>query len=153
MKAYLMSIVFAVLISVFAGMILPDKWDKYIKIITGLIIISTIVTPLQKAWNFSYDGNIREYNDIKFDAEEYRSQLISEELSKKIKEDISKRLSEEFHINPEIRVLVGTNEDNEITGVKKIELNGDNLSDKAADRLKEIYAPEEVIINGVKKIN
>ena len=149
MKTYFMSIMFAVLISVFAGMILPDKWDKYIKIITGLIIISTIVTPLKKTWDFNYDEYLLKYDEIETDGTEYQRQLITKELGNKIKNDISDRLSEEFQVDPEVKVTIGIDQENKITGVKIIELNGDDLSDKIYDRLMEIYAPEEVIINGV----
>ena len=153
MKTYFMSIMFAVLISVFAGMILPDKWDKYIKIITGLIIISTIITPLKKSWDLNYNEYTLKYDEIETDAAQYRQNLVVNELSNKIKNDIEQRIFDEFGSRPQVSVSVGVNSENEITGIERIELNGDNLSDEISARLTEIYAPQEVIINGSKKNN
>ena len=71
MKEYLMRIVGAVLICVFTDMALPDKWSKYIKIITGLIIISTIASPLERPLNLNFTKYFKESEKLEIDGEEY----------------------------------------------------------------------------------
>lgn len=153
MKSYLMSITGAVLISVFSNVILPEKWNKYIKVITGLIIISTIISPLKISWDFEYDKQFKIPQNIEIDAKDYSLGLIKQELKERVDEDIKKRLKEEFSKNIIADSDIGINLDGEITGVEKIRISGDEISGTAVKRLQEIYAPKEVIVNGKKRNN
>lgn len=153
MKSYLMSITGAVLISVFSNVILPEKWNKYIKVITGLIIISTIISPLKISWDFEYDKQFKIPQNIEIDAKDYSLGLIKQELKERVDEDIKKRLKEEFSKNIIADSDIGINLDGEITGVERIRISGDEISGTAVKRLQEIYAPKEVIVNGKKKNN
>lgn len=153
MKSYLMSITGAVLISVFSNVILPEKWNKYIKVITGLIIISTIISPLKISWDFEYDKQFKIPQNIEIDAKDYSLGLIKQELKERVDEDIKKRLKEEFSKNIIADSDIGINLDGEITGVERIRISGDEISGTAVKRLQEIYAPKEVIVNGKKRNN
>lgn len=153
MKSYLMSITGAVLISVFSKVILPEKWNKYIKVITGLIIISTIASPFKLSWDFDFDKQFKMPQNIETESEEYSLELIKQELKKRVDEDIKKRIKEEFSKNITADVDIGVNLDGEITGVERIRISGDEISGNAIERMHEIYAPKEVIVNGKKKNN
>lgn len=153
MKSYLMSITGAVLISVFSNVILPEKWNKYIKVITGLIIISTIVSPLKISWDFDFNKQFKMPQNIEKTSEEYSLQLIKQELKKRVDEDIKKRIKEEFSKDITANCDIGVNANGEITGVEKIIISGDEISEIAIKRLQEIYAPKEVIVNGKKRNN
>lgn len=147
-KEYLMNIAGAVIITVFAEVLLPDKWNKYIKIITGLIIISAIAAPIKEKINFDISDYSTDIEDLQTDGEEYSKRLVIDELCERISTDCEERLSEEFGISAEAECRISVNESNEITGVEAIEITGENISEKAVERIKEIYAPQEVIANG-----
>ena len=148
MKGYLMNISGAVIISVFAEILLPGKWSKYIKIITGLIIISAIASPIKEKINFDISSYYKEVETLQTDATEYKQSLVAAELAKRVNDDCENRLLEEFGINVNVECDISVNEDNQITGVKTVKISGGKISDKAVERIKEIYAPQEVITNG-----
>ena len=75
-KEYLMNIAGAVIITVFAEVLLPDKWNKYIKIITGLIIISAIAAPIKEKINFDISDYSADIEDLQTDGEEYSKRLV-----------------------------------------------------------------------------
>ena len=58
---------------------------------------------------------------------------------------------EEYSKKISVRTRVATNSKNEITGVLLMEIEGDELSTAALERIDEIYAPQEVIVNGNQK--
>ena len=147
MKEYLMRIIGAVLICVFADMLLTEKWSKYIKIITGLIIISAISAPLQKPLNLDFKEYFNETKKLESDGMEYSIELIKKELEKSLENDINKRFIDEFNQNIKAQVDVSLNDENKISGVEKINLIG-TINQEMIDRINEIYAPEEVLING-----
>ena len=45
MKEYIITIIGATLLSAMAGIIAPEKWRSYVQVITGLVIISCIISP------------------------------------------------------------------------------------------------------------
>lgn len=147
MKGYLIKIIGAVLICVFTDIALPDKWSKYVKIITGLIIISTIASPLEKPLNL----NIKDYfiisDKLEMNGEEYQRSLITDELEKNISEDIRIRISDEFDKDVKADVKIKINEDNKISGIDKISLYGD-INKEILNRINEIYAPKEIFSDG-----
>ncbi len=147
MKEYLMRIIGAVLICVFADMLLEEKWSKYIKIITGLIIISAISTPLQKPLNLDFKEYFNETKKLEADGTQYSLVLIREELEKSLENDINSRFIEEFNQDIKAQVDVSLNDENKISGVEKINLIG-SINQKMIDRINEVYAPKEVLING-----
>ena len=46
MKEYIITIIGATLLSAMAGIIAPEKWRSYVQVITGLVIISCIISPV-----------------------------------------------------------------------------------------------------------
>lgn len=151
MRDYLLSIVGAVLIAVFTDILLPDKWNKYIKVITGLIIISTITSPLSKFHFPDMSDYFYEAQELTKAGEDRQNELVQKELARKICDDIKYRLKEEFNINADIRVTISVNAENEITGVEKIEISGGKIDEKVKARLEEVYSPGEVIADEYKK--
>lgn len=147
MKIYLMKIVGAVLICVFTDIALPEKWSKYIKIITGLIIISTIASPLEKPLNLNFKEYFKVSEQLEKTGEEYQISLIKEEFEKTISTDIKNRIYDEFKKEISADVIVSLNDENKISGIKKIELNGD-INDEILNRINEIYAPKEIFSDG-----
>ena len=147
MKAYLMRIVGAVLISIFTEIALPEKWGKYTKIITGIIIIAAIVSPVENAFNIDLKKHFNTPEKLEINAEEYSISLIKEEFEKTVANDIKQRMSDEFNKDIIAEVSVRINEENKISGIRSINLIG-TVNDLMVNRINEIYAPEEVLING-----
>ena len=147
MKEYLMRIIGAVLICVFADMLLTEKWSKYIKIITGLIIISAISSPIQKPLKLDFKEYFNETKQFETDGITYSVELIKKELEKTLENDINKRFIGEFKQDIKAEVEVSLNDENKISGVEKINLIG-SINQEMINRINEIYAPEEVFING-----
>ena len=147
MKGYLMQIVGTVLICVFTDIVLPDKWSKYVKIITGLIIISAIAAPLEKPLNLNFTKYFKESEKLEANGEEYQRLLIKKELENNIATDIKTRISDEFNININADVEIEINDEDKISGIDKISLKG-NINQKIVDRINEIYAPGEIFSDG-----
>lgn len=148
MRAYLMNIAGAVIITVFADVLLPDKWNKYIKIITGLIIISAIASPVKSKINFDISRFFRESEQLQLQGEDYSKQLIKTELASRINSDCEQRLKDEFNITADVSCSLFVNDYSEITGVDTIEITAKNINSEIIARINEIYAPKEVIVNG-----
>lgn len=147
MREYLMNIIGAVLISVFCDVLLPDKWSKYVKTITGLMITAAIISPLGSFELPDMSGFIRESQNIETKGLDTRNKMIVNELEKNIKKDITERFLSEFNADIEAEAVIEINADNEITGVKSITLRGKNITSQMIERVKEIYAPGEVFVN------
>lgn len=139
MKTYILTIIGAAVLSSFASMLAPDKWRKYVGVITGLVIISCIIAPIAKITKTDLFSGF----DAIENAEEYsvnlQEEMIKEELSKRVGEDIAARLEREFNIKASARVQININENHEITGIEKIHIKGDHLTPAATARLCEIY--------------
>ena len=144
MKVYLLNIAGAVIITTVSEILLPASWNKYVKIITGLIIISAIAYPIKDKLNFDISANLPGFEEISDESEAYSDKLIIQELEKKINFDCEQRLSDEFNINADVSCDISVNSDNEITGVRRITVKG-KITHSAVERIKEIYAPQEVI--------
>ena len=144
MKVYLLNIAGAVIITTVSEILLPPNWSKYVKIITGLIIISAIAYPIKDKLNFDISSNLPGFEEISAESEEYSDKLILHELENKINSDCEQRLSDEFNINADVSCDISVNSDNEIIGIRRISVKG-KISRSAVERIKEIYAPQEVI--------
>ncbi len=147
MKNCLMRIVGAVLINIFTDSALPPKWSKYTKILTGLIIISAIFSPVEKLFDIDFDSFFKTPETLFSSADNYSVSLIKSELEENIEKDISTRILDEFDTKISAEVSVSVNEENKISGISSINLIG-NINQSILDRINEIYAPTEVLING-----
>ena len=64
MNTYLLNLTGAVIITVVLEILLPENWNKYTKIITGLIIISAIAYPIKNKLNFSVSDSLPGFEEI-----------------------------------------------------------------------------------------
>lgn len=143
MKEYILSIIGAAVLSSFSSMLSPDKWRKYIGVITGLVVISCIISPLSKFSKtdlfkgFEYIENNEQYS------QNMQKEIILEEMSENIGKDISKRLLDEYGISVTAAAAVSINENNEICGIEKIRVKGARLTKTQKARLCEVYGVSE----------
>ena len=148
MRTYLMNLAGAIIVTAFSDVLLPDKWSKYVKIITGLIIISAIATPVKDKINFDISSYLSESEQLSQQGEEYSKKLVANELERKINEDCELRILEEFNIDSKVLCTISINEKNEITGIEEINIIAQNVGKEVVSRINEVYAPKEVRING-----
>lgn len=143
MKEYILSIIGAAVLSSFAAMLSPEKQRKYIGVITGLVIISCIVSPISKLTGTELFGGFEYIEDCEKYTYDMQKEMIIEELNESIGEDVSKRLSEEYGINAAADVSVSVNENNEIDGITEIRIGGASLTNAQKARLCEVYGIRE----------
>lgn len=152
MKAYIISIAVATVISAVVSMITPEKWSKYVSIVTGLVVTVCIAQPIISLVHadmfegFSYKA---EYS--RSEGEKVLYSQIKEELEKRIADDAKQRLKTEFGKTCEAEAVVAMTENGEVAGVKTIFIYGDKIDAVAIGRLREVYGAEEVKYIGYKK--
>lgn len=143
MKAYILTIIGATLLSAYASNLAPDSWRKYVRIITGLVLIICILSPLKTLVGTEWfkDFDIANISGVEGKTQ---TELIVSELSKRVETDIEERLRNEFNINVSANVKISVNDKGEIAGVKEICVSGASLSAAAKNRLREVYGTDEV---------
>ncbi|MCX7715226.1 MAG: stage III sporulation protein AF [Clostridia bacterium] len=145
MKEYITVIVGAALLSVFADIVSPEQWRKYIKIITGLVIISVIIAPVAKMRNIDLSFDV----DDNFTIEETGSQkkLVADELRRLVQNDAKQKIKEKYGLDADVKASIKLNENMEIERVEKMIVYIDNPPETLKAYIAEIYGlkDEEVI--------
>lgn len=146
MKAYIITIIGATLLEAMAGILAPEKWRGYVQIITGLVIISCIVSPVTAIVKTDIFAGFDSVTQSIEDGENMQRELVMEELEKRIDEDIAARMQKEFSLDVTANSHIKVNGEGEIEGVESIYIYGDKLTERARDRLCEVYglSPGEV---------
>lgn len=143
MKAYILTIIGATLLSAYASNLAPESWRKYVRIITGLVLIICILSPIKSlvSTDLFEDFDITEFGEVEGKTQE---EIVVSELGKRIEDDVAARLKKEFDLNVSAEVMISVNEAGEIEGVKEIRTSGDVLTNAAKSRLCEVYGVTEV---------
>lgn len=143
MKAYILTIIGATLLSAYASNLAPESWRKYVRIITGLVLIICILSPVKSlvSTDLFADFDITELGEVKGKTQE---EIVVSELGQRIEDDIAARMKKEFDLNVGAEVEISVNEEGEIEGVKEIRVSGDTLTNAAKSRLCEVYGVTEV---------
>lgn len=147
MKQYIITIIGASLLSAAAGILAPDKWRSYVRLITGLVIISCIISPIASIARsdiFSDFGSFEETQQT--EDENLHTRIIGEELKKRVDADIAERMKEEFNLDVTADCTIRINDEGETEGVESVRISGDKLTDMARNRICEVYGlePKEV---------
>ena len=151
MKQYIISILGVTVLCTLTQLITPSNRQKYIKIITGMIILSTIASPILKIKNINLFSDFSlEQSEIN---ENLQTELVAKELKKQVEDDIEKRILDEFSKKSEAEVKVGISDTGEITGISEIKIKTDAPSQKIVEKMCEIYGTKkhEVTIYGYQK--
>ena len=137
MKEYIITIIGATLLSAMAGIIAPEKWRSYVQVITGLVIISCIISPVTAIVKSDIFDGFDSVQENIADSSNMQTELVIEELKNRIKEF-------KLSVTAECEIMV--NDDGEITGVDSVRVYGDKLTDRARSRICEVYGlkPYEV---------
>lgn len=149
MKTYIIQIVGAALLSVFADMMSPAGWKKYMGIITGIILLTVIITPVARLKGVDILSDYSESRDITLAGDELYSDMLKNEFSKSVALDIKERIRQEFAKEVSVEADVTVNEKGNIDKISSITLTGEGLNEKIAERISFIYDVDEVILNAV----
>lgn len=144
MRPYILKIVGAALLSAFSEYLVPKEWQKYIKLLSGFIIISVLISPFSTKFSNDFLDDFEFDSEFLSEGENLMHEKVKTELESRIKNDIILRVSEEFSQNIDASVKVKTNSKGEIENVERIELKGKKNND-ITKRLKFVYGTEEVI--------
>lgn len=139
MKAYIITIIGATLLSAIGAIIALEKWRGYVQLITGLVIISCIISPITSILKSDILNGFESIEENVTNSENIQQDLVIKELEKRINEDISARLEREFDLSVSAECEILVNGDGEIEGVDEIYIYGDKLTDSAKNRLCEVY--------------
>lgn len=147
MKAYILKVIGAALLASVSEFAVPMAWKKYMRLVTGFILISVLILPLtQKIPEADFFDEFEMSENLKSDGEEQLFENIKEQLEANVSEDITKRISDEFGKNIKARVRLKTTSDGKIEKVERIELFA-KKDDEIEKRMKFVYGVDEIIWN------
>lgn len=149
MKSYIIQIVGAALLSVFADILSPSGWKKYMGIITGIILLTVMITPAAKLNGIDIMSGYREAYEVTADGNILYSDMLKREFSKRIAIDVQERIRQEFSAEVSVAADVEVNDRGSIEKIISITISGENVNSKMADRISFIYDVDEVILNAV----
>lgn len=139
MKAYIISIIGATLLSAMAGILSPEKWRGYVQVVTGLVIISCILAPVSSVVRSDIFSGFESVEENIEEGEGLQSELVRKELKVRVDEDISARMKKEYGLDVKADCTIRVNSEGEIEGVESVRVYGDRLTERARNRLCEVY--------------
>ncbi|MCI8403569.1 MAG: hypothetical protein HFE49_01570 [Clostridia bacterium] len=142
MKAYIVTIIGATLLAAMAGILAPEKWRSYVQVITGLVIISCIISPVTTVVKSDIFRGFDSVEENIENNERLQTELVMEELKKRVCEDIEARMEKEFNLSVRADCDIRVDGEGAIEGVDGVRVYGDKLTDRARDRLCEVYGLE-----------
>ena len=150
MKQYIITIIGSAVLCTAAHILTPAAWQKYVKIITGLVILSVIAAPIANFTDFDIFSSFSiEESEID---ENLQTDIVAKELKKRVEADIAGRIKAEFSAEAEATVDIGVAQSGEITGVShiKIKLKAGAQKEQIITRMCEVYGTkkDEVEIYG-----
>lgn len=148
MKAYILMVVGAAMLSAFADMFAPESWRKYVKIATGLMILAVLLTPVLKLKDvdlfsgFSPDISAAEQTSVSL------TDGVAKQLKENVEQDAEERIETEFATDARVSAEIDTTDDGKIRGVRKLYVHTDRNEMRIQKRLAEVYgvAESEVVV-------
>lgn len=147
MREYILKITGAAILAVFVDLLSPNSWRKYLSIVSGIIILSVIISPVAELKNIDILSGYSENKVIEGEGNRIYSDMLEKEFSKRIADDIRERVHEEFSKDVSVETMVEVNEKGNIEKISKIIISGHGLDNKISDRISYIYDVEEVVLN------
>ncbi len=148
MKQYIILIVGAALLGVFADMISPDGWKKYVRIITGLVILSVIISPVAKIKDIDLFAGFDSQETYKEEGQKVQKEAVASEFQRALEEDAQSIIDKEYGIKATVHADVRVNENGEIEEVESLEVEARRTPKELRDRLSYIYgvSPDKVVL-------
>lgn len=147
MGEYIMTLIGAGIMCAISEIISPDRWHKYIKLFTGVVIAILIISPIK-----SIDMNV--LDDIAYTAESPDDSVLKREiqhsLESRINDDVSSRIKENFGCDSTVITDILSDSDGNITGISNITIKTKANRASVKKIISPIYGLDEdkVIVNG-----
>lgn len=140
MREYIILVAMASIISAIVDILSPENWRKYIRIVTGFLILAVLISPVAKF------KNIEIFNSQEsFQASEIPTRdLVVAELQKRVERDIEERILVEFKREATAIAELDIDSEHRIRGVKRIRLSLKKAPDGLRERLLEVYGCENI---------
>lgn len=138
------------ILSVFVDMLSPEQWRKYVKIVTGFVIISVIIAPVAKLKNADLFSEIDFENNVTINEVDYSNKWVIDEFEKVVTEDIRDRIKNEYGKESRVRVTVRVNDEDKIEKIENIRIDVNSPPPTLADTIAQMYGIDisEVTVNG-----
>lgn len=147
MREYIFSIAAMAILSAVCDILLPKGWRAYVRTVTGLLLIMTIIRPIADIGGITFPESFAIPEEITAYGDTAARDLVKAEAESRISQDIKERLAEELSVGTEVSVRLDTDFEGKITGVRSVIISGKGLTEEVRKRINEIYAPGEVILN------
>ena len=140
MREYIILVAMASIISAIVDILSPENWRKYIRIVTGFLILAVLISPVAKF------KNIEIFNSQEsFQASEIPTRdLVAAELQKRVERDIEERILVEFKREATAIAELDIDSEHRIRGVKRIRVSLKKAPDGLRERLLEVYGCENI---------
>ena len=144
MQKYILAVAGAAVICGLCDVLMPKPWQKYTGILTGALLLVTLLSPFRGIGGF----DLLQLDFGKADIQAYDVNAeIEKALERSVCEDIESRILTEFSENVSAAAEISTY-DGKITGVGKITLScAENPQIRA--RLYEVYGTNRIIFEGM----
>lgn len=150
MREYIIVIASAAILSVFADMLSPEQWRKYVKIVTGFVIISVIIAPIAKIKNMDLLSEMDFENSVTINEADYSNRWVIDEFERLVEEDIRDRIKNEYGKESSVRVTVRVNNEDKIEKIENVRIDVDSPPTALAGAIAQMYGIDisEVTVNG-----
>lgn len=141
MDKYLTTLITAAVLSAVAKNVSPERWQKYISVITGIMLVSVIVSPLFEFARIDLFKEFAYTEEINMLAQH---EAVKEELEKRVSEDAKNRLTNELGGEYRVETELLINKNNEIEGVKEMIVWTKEKEAPARKILGTVYSPQKI---------
>ena len=141
MDKYLTTLITAAVLSAVAKNVSPERWQKYISIITGIMLVSVIVSPLFEIAKVDLFEEFSYADETNMFAQH---EAVKVELEKRVSEDAKKRLTNELGGEYKVEVRLFVNENNEIEGVEEMIVWTKEEEAPVKRILGAVYSPQKI---------
>lgn len=140
MREYIILVAMASIISALVDILSPENWRKYIRIVTGFLILAVLISPVAKFKNIEIFDAQESFQASEIPARD----MVAEELQKRVERDIEERILVEFKREATAIAELDIDSEHRIRGVKRIRLSLKKAPDGLRERLLEVYGCENI---------
>lgn len=121
-NGYIFSVVCIVILSGICSIIMPEgKLKKYVNLVVGILIVTTIIKPVFSAKDLNFDGLLAEMEqDDIINAQENYNEKLSENFAVNISADISGYVLDNYNCKSTVKATPLLNSNKNIEGIKEV---------------------------------
>ncbi len=141
MREYMITVIGGAVLAALAHTLSPEKWTKYIKIVTGIMIVSIIVSPVSV---MIHGDMFSDFEESTYIEENLHEKAVISQTEQKLSEDVVSRIKSELGEDITAEVVLAVSDVMQVEGVDMIKVwNGQNR-ERIKKILTEVYSPSEI---------